>query len=448
MVKRRTLLLGGAGLVAAAVIAKPADKGGPHNPYFSQLNKTLRANGIDTPVLVIDLDRLDRNIDRVTASVGASPKKTYRVVAKSIPSPELVSYVARRAQTQSLMVFHRPFLQSMATLNPQSDILMGKPMPVAAAEKFYHEHFNSELTQPSNIEMGKIEPGQIGSEKSSVFDPEKQLQWLIDTPVRLTQYLQLARSLGIKMRVNLELDVGLHRGGFEAGPQLEEALAIIEKNPKYLTYSGFMGYDAHLMGIPDFMAKRELPKVKARYAACVEQLNRSFPKLLTGNLCFNGAGSPTFRHYEGDEMVNDLSAGSCLMKPTHYDLPILEDFEASAFIASPVLKRLAGARIPAIDWSAPLIRGWDKNQAQMYFCYSGNWLALNESPPGLAPHFAYVSSNQQGYSAPESVDIDVDDFIFLRPTQSEAVLLQFGSLMVVRGDQIIDRWPVIPAAHS
>jgi D-serine deaminase-like pyridoxal phosphate-dependent protein len=418
--KRRTLLLGGAGIAGAAILSRPTDKGGPYNAYFASLNNTLRSDGIDTPVLVIDLDRLDRNIDRVAKSVAVSPAKTYRVVAKSIPSPKLVDYVAARANTQSMMVFHRPFLQAMVMESPQSDILMGKPMPIAAATRFYDEH-----------------EGQ--------FDPARQLQWLIDTSDRLNQYLQLAQSRKIRMRVNLELDVGLHRGGFEAGPGLAQALAVIEQNPDALEFAGFMGYDAHLMGIPQFLATRELPRVKARYEACVQQLEADFPALARADLCLNGAGSPTFRHYEGDTVVNDLSAGSCLMKPTHYDLPILEEFEPSAFIASPVLKRLEGARIPAMEWSGPLLRSWDKNQAQMYFCYSGNWLAETESPPGLSPHFAYVSSNQQGYSAPNSVDIDVDDFVFLRPTQSEAVLLQFGDLVLIRGDQIVDRWPVIPA---
>ncbi len=420
MITRRTLLLGCAGTVAAAAIARPSDKGGLYNAYFAGLNKTLRVNGINTPMLVIDLDRLDRNIDRVVQSIAKSPAKIYRVVAKSIPSPELVDYVARRANTQSLMVFHRPFLQAMAKLSPQSDILLGKPMPIAAAATFYAEH-------------------------EGEFDPMRQLQWLIDTSNRLNQYLELAQSGGIKLRVNLEIDVGLHRGGFEAGAGLAEALTIIEKNPVFLEFAGFMGYDAHLMGIPQFLATRELRKVKARYAACVQQLNGSFPALAKADLCFNGAGSPTFRYYEGDTLVNDLSAASCLMKPTHYDLPILGDFEPSAFIASPVLKRLQGARLPAMEWTGPLVRSWDQNQTQMYFCYSGNWLAENESPPGLTPHFAYVSSNQQGYSASDSVDIDVDDFIFLRPTQSEAVLLQFGDLVLIRRNRIVDRWPVIPA---
>jgi hypothetical protein len=37
----------------------------------------------------------------------------------------------------------------------------------------------------------------------------------------------------------------------------------------------------------------------------------------------------------------------------------------------------------------------------------------------------------------------VDDFVFLRPTQSEAVLLQFGDLAVVRGERVVERWPVL-----
>lgn len=421
MLTRRKLLLATGGIAAGAALIRQGDKGGPHSPYFARLNTTLRGNGIDTPVLVIDLDRLDRNIDRVMQSVTSTPEKTYRVVAKSIPSPQLVDYVAQRANTRSLMVFHRPFLQDMARLNPQADILMGKPMPVAAAETFYATPVDG-------------------------FNPEQNLQWLMDTNQRLKQYLELAQSKDIKMRINLELDVGLHRGGFEAGAELAEVLTTIQNNPNHLKFAGFMGYDAHLMGLPKFLADRELPNVKNKYAACVAQLNEDFPALVGPDNCFNGAGSPTFRHYEGDTVVNDLSAGSCLMKPTHYDLPILEDFEPSAFIASPVLKHLQGSRLPALEWAGPVLRGWNQNQKHTYFCYSGNWLAENESPPGLTPHFAYVSSNQQGYSASDSVELEIDDFIFLRPTQSEAVLLQFGDLVVVRGDEIVDRWPVLPVS--
>jgi D-serine deaminase-like pyridoxal phosphate-dependent protein len=423
MVSRRKLLLGSVGLAGLAAWARPSDKGGSYSSYFADMNRTLGEGGIDTPVLVIDLDILDRNIDRVVESVSTTPSKNYRVVTKSIPSPQLVEYVSKRANTNSQMVFHRPFLQAMTQITPQADMLLGKPMPISAVEKFYAEH-------------------------NSDFDPAKQLQWLIDSKQKLQQYLSFAKDQGLTLLVNLELDVGLHRGGFEAGDALAAALTVIEENSQHLKFSGFMGYDAHLMGIPQFLINGELAKAKQRYQLCTQQLKDQFPTLVSNELYFNGAGSPTFRHYEGDDLLTEISAGSCLMKPTHYDLPILEDFEAACFIASPVLKRLPKVRIPALEWAEPLVKAWDKNQAQMYFCYSGNWLAEVESPPGIQPHFAYVSSNQAGYTAPSSVNIDVDDFIFLRPTQSEAVLLQFGDLVLTRGNTIVDRWPVIPANAS
>ena len=419
MVSRRSFLLGGAALATTVVIAKPDDKGGAYDEYFAQLNRTLRANAIDHPVLVIDLDRLDRNIDRVIQSAAIAPAKTYRVVVKSVPSPQLVDYIAERANSQALMCFHRPFIEAMANLRPKADILIGKPMPVSAARHFYANH-------------------------QGPFDPATQLQWLIDTEARLAQYLAMAKELGIKLRINLELDVGLRRGGFGSPEALQGVLSSISVNPEHLQFAGFMGYDAHLMGLPGFLAQRELPQVKARYAACKDYLAQQFPQLMNDQLCFNGAGSPTFRYYEGDPLINDISAGSCLMKPTHYDLPILDEYEPSAFIASPVLKRLQGGRVPALGWAAPLIRAWDPNQAQTYFAYSGNWLAETDSPAGLQPNGIYISSNQQGYNASNSVTIGIDDFIFLRPTQSEAVLLQFGDLVAVRGEQIVARWPVLP----
>jgi D-serine deaminase-like pyridoxal phosphate-dependent protein len=418
MVSRRSLLIGGAA-AAGLVWVKPSDNGGNYSPYFQALNNTLRENGIDRPSLVIDLDRLDRNIDRVAKSVAAGAGRDYRVVVKSIPSPGLVNYVANRANTNALMVFHRPFIQAMAAQRPNSDLLLGKPMPIAAAKFFYEQH-------------------------KGEFNPEKQLQWLIDTDARLVQYLDLAKASNLKLRINLELDVGLHRGGYTSPEALATALDIIIANPERLEFSGFMGYDAHVSGLPKILAKGELLKIKQRYAAAVDFLQEKYPALINDKLCFNGAGSPTFRHYEDNTVVNEISAGSCLLKPTHFDLDILEDFEESSFIASPVLKRLQGGRLPAVEWAGPLIRGWDKNQALTYFAYSGNWMADLESPPGLSKHFAYPSSNQQGYNASKSIALAIDDFIFLRPKQSEAVLLEFGDLVGVRGNTIAQRWPVLP----
>ncbi len=421
MVSRRTLLLGGTAAAAATLaFARPRASSGGHAPYYAGLNSLLRRQGIDRPVLLIDLDRLDRNIDRVAKSAKAGTGRTFRIVAKSVPSPALIDYIARRAGTESVMVFHRPFIQELARLWPQSDLLLGKPMPVAAVATFYSQH-------------------------QGPFDPARQMQWLVDSHERLAQYLQFAQGQGQRLRINLEIDVGLHRGGFSDPAAATQALRLIAGNPQQLGFSGFMGYDAHIMGLPGMLAKGEIPKVKTRYAAFVEMLARDFPQLRQGALSFNGAGSPTFRYHESGSHLNDISVGTALLKPSHYDLPILADFEPAAFIATPVLKRHPNTGVPTMEWlSGPMV-AWNGNHADMLFAYGGNWLAEPESPAGIGKAGLYTSSNQEGYLAAKGVVLAPDDFLFLRPTQSEAVLLQFGDLVGIRGDRIECRWPVLEA---
>ncbi|MGH8518169.1 MAG: DSD1 family PLP-dependent enzyme, partial [Panacagrimonas sp.] len=165
--KRRRLLLGGLGLGAAALggglVLRPDDDGAPHDPYFGALNQELKKNGPMRPCLLIDLDRLDHNIDRVVASVSQRAGRHYRIVEKSLPSPGLIEYVMRRAASRRLMSFHQPFLNQDAVRFPDADILLGKPLPVRSAERFYRE-----LKGP--------------------FDAARQLQWLVDTPERIAQY--------------------------------------------------------------------------------------------------------------------------------------------------------------------------------------------------------------------------------------------------------------------
>jgi D-serine deaminase-like pyridoxal phosphate-dependent protein len=89
---------------------------------------------------------------------------------------------------------------------------------------------------------------------------------------------------------------------------------------------------------------------------------------------------------------------------------------------------------------------WDRNTADRLFIYGGNWLADPISPAGVERAGLYASSNQEGYHAAKGVRLAVDDFLFLRPTQSEAVLLQFGDLVAIRGERIEQRWPVLQVA--
>ncbi len=416
--KRRTLLLGGAAVAAGAatLIWRPKDLGGPHDAYFSALNELLKTSGPGRPVMLIDLDRMNHNIDVLAGSVG--PDRTYRVVVKSLPSVELVQHVMQRAGTRALMVFHQPFINAVAAAIPEADVLIGKPMPVAAAETFYRT---------------------FDTAANSAFDPSTQLQWLIDTPRRLAQYQSLAKRLGLRLKINFEIDVGLHRGGFPEPAAIDAVLQAIEEDPEHLVLGGFMGYEPHLTGLKATLKDPAVQSVLSIYRGFIDRAK--VRGIDVDRLTLNGAGSHTLRIYEGDATMNDLSAGSGVVKPMDFDTFHLAENTPALFIGTPVLKRYDKLKLPGDPAIGKLLSAWDPNRRQLFFIYGGYWKARFVSPPGV-PEAIYHSTNQEPVTTSHSVDLGVDDYMFLRPTQSEHVMLQFGDLLVVKDHEIVHRWPV------
>jgi len=418
--KRRTVLAAvGAGLVGAGALAlHPRERGAPHAPYFARLSAALRKAGIATPTMIIDRDRLAANAARVVHNIGA--RMQLRLVAKSLPCLPLLDELTAAMKTQRLMVFNLPYLQLLAAQRPALDLLLGKPMPVAAAAAFYDHH-------------------------DSAFAPARQLQWLVDSPQRLAQYRDLARQRKLPLRINLEIDVGLHRGGVASTAMLQEMLAIFKSEP-LLQWSGMMGYDAHVAKLPD------LPGVRAGAFEHASAVYRDYAAIASaalgpGPLVYNAGGSPTYRLHDGSRTPNELALGSALVKPSDFDLAGLDDLAPAAFIATPVLKAQAHFQMPTgVEWLGSAARAWDVNQQRVYFIYGGNWLADPVSPGGLAPSGLYGnSSNQQALLGSGAQQLQMDDFVFMRPRQSEAVLQQFGDIVVVEAGRITQRWPVLPA---
>jgi D-serine deaminase-like pyridoxal phosphate-dependent protein len=166
-------------------------------------------------------------------------------------------------------------------------------------------------------------------------------------------------------------------------------------------------------------------------------------------LCLNAAGSPTYSLYESPDQRNELSIASALVKPSDFDLPTLTNHEPAAYIATPILKTIDKPSIPILEKMTPLIRYARLFPKEACFIYGGNWLADPCYPQGskLVKLFGY-SSNQEMYSLPKDADIHVNDYMFFRPRQSEAVFLQFGKIALYEGGEITDWWPVFDASNA
>ena len=388
--------------------------------YFKQMNTGLKQAGIAYPTLVIDKSRLDQNIGHLKNTL--SKKFNFRIVAKSLPSIELLNYIMSETATNRLMCFHLPFVIKIIQSIPDVDILLGKPMPTDAVRTFYNWYLSNKNTTD--------------------FDHEKKMQWLIDSDTRLQNYETLASTLGIKININLEIDIGLHRGGYNSDRRFIESLERI-KSSSSLTLSGLMGYEAHITKIPTFLGgptKAELT-AKANYRHYAGLVKEHYGD--TENLCLNTGGSTTYPLYDEGDSCNEISTASALVKPSDFDVYTLKHHQPATFIAAPVLKKVSNPELPMATLISTFLRTINLIPKCACFIYGGNWLA-KPCYPESTKHLALFgsSSNQEMYSLPDNNDLHEEDFLFFRPTQSEATFLQFGKIALYEHGKIVDWWSV------
>ena len=407
---RDPLLLRAAALASNVLPGlREKDRGaGGHDAYFAALQAALKRAGVARPALVIDRPRLEANIAAVRTAL-APTALGLRVVSKSLPAPELLKLVMTEGGSDRLMVFNGVMLDEMIAFQPGADVLLGRPLPAAQVADFVHRHAN----HPA---------------------PAARPQWLADSGHRLRQYAEIARANDTPLRINLEIDVGLRRGGLPDLAALADAIELVKAEP-LLQVTGLMGYDAHAAGAPS--PRAEVDRAIERYGAAVGLLAQRLGDISAMTL--NTAGSPTYALHLADPYANEVSVGSAFVKPTHFDLPTLQDIQPAAFIVQPVLKVMDPALFPRREGQTDALNALDPNSRRGFFLYGGYGDAKPVSPRGLrfSPH--YGGRGMLAGSA--KVELAQDDFVFMRPTESEGVFLQFGDIAVYDGREIGAWWP-------
>ena len=248
---------------------------------------------------------------------------------------------------------------------------------------------------------------------------------------RLMAYASLAEQKQSILRISLEIDVGLRRGGFRDTDLFIAALEKIASSP-WLQLSGLMGYEAHIEKSPAFVRNRVSASACKRY--------QYFAKLSSGicnqPLILNIGGSLTFARYQRDEPANEVSVGSAFLMPSDFDCSQNKTLGCAAFIGTRILKVLP-------DNPQPVLGFLRRNQIAIH---GGYWQADPVYPEG----FTYTrifgrSSNQEIWETKSNFMPEVNDIAFLRPHQSEAVLSYVGQIIAIRGERIENMWNSYPA---
>lgn len=376
--------------------------------YFATLSRALKQAGIFQPCLVLDRDRLDSNIALVKDRLD--PGLAVRLVDKSLACLPLLSHIGKTLGTDRFMTFHPPISAAVLNAFPHADLLYGKPMPVSAAR--------------AALVKGDADWSRVC--------------WLVDSDERLAEYGALAAELAIELRIAFEIDVGLHRGGFAKPEALSRALKMLPAH-KALRCEGVMAYEAHAPHIPGLFGgpARALTRASEQAADFVARVGVDQRSIL------NIGGSKTaLLHHRG--IANEVSMGSAFVLPGDFDTPGLENFQPAAFIATPILK-VVEPMLPGPPAVSRLLQALGRFPRKGCYLYGGKWMAEPVFPEGMKTNgLLGLSSNQQFMGLPADAVVMPGDYAFLRPTQSEAVLQQFGPIAVLSGGRIVDRWPVLP----
>lgn len=436
MVRRRSwmALSVGAGVLALVIFwAKPVDRAISDSTrlrpgealYFSTVTSALKTTP-GLPCAVVDLDRLDANLMRAKAVLSSNQR--LRIVVKSLPSLGLIRYILQRSGSRELMVFHAPqiplLLRELGDLGA-IDMLLGKPAPAASAQQILQQ----------------------------MPEAAQRVEWLIDDASRLTAYREVAQRTGLRLRVSIELDVGLHRGGVRSDAELVALLDQIAASPSELQLSGFMGYDGHVPHAPGLRHKSAilaaLREVQTRYQHFVDVAKAHQPDWFSPDaprLVLNSGGSKTLPLYAGlPTVVNDLAMGSGLLRPANFADEALADFLPALWLAVPVLKKQDAPPLPFLDGMWGLLRLWDPNLAVGFFLYGGTWDSPIVYPVGLRPGWfndgpiRNLLPNQQLLTGSRNVAAGVGSFVLLHPREADN-FAALSDLYAIRGERVEAHW--------
>ncbi|MGH7287201.1 MAG: alanine racemase [Myxococcota bacterium] len=430
----RALIAFGLLALGAGVLLRPEARAPQADGYYDALAAELRAHAPARPIALVDLDRLDANLAAVRSQL--KPPQRLRLVTKSLPSLDLIRYALERSGATGLMAFHAPFLPDLLRATaPEVDVLLGKPVAAAEAAEFY---------------------AALGPEQANAAS--QRIQWLVSDVAMLDDYLALAAARGLVLRINLEIDVGLHRGGARNAEELRVLLARLRAAPERARWSGFMGYDGHVAHAPGFgpLASQEtrvreaFADMLARYAEFVAIARSEFAELVPAAPTWNGAGSLTYTLYPPDAVVNDLALGGALLMPSTYDVFTLASHRPALFLAAPVLKRIEPAEVPLLGPLGRLWRWWDPNRAVAFYLNGGGWAADLVYPSGLATNPLLESpANENLLPTLSRLDgsplqtLRTGDFVLYRPRQGDS-LTQFETIYLLRGGLLAGAWRPFP----
>jgi D-serine deaminase-like pyridoxal phosphate-dependent protein len=283
-------------------------------------------DALDSPQLLIDLDRVDANLRRLQEACRRHGVNL-RVHFKSLKCGGLARYL-KAAGVQSFLC---------AKLN-EAEVLADAGI--------------------DDVLIANQIVGPVKLARLAALARRARLRVCVDDPGNVVEMGKAAREAGATVGVLVEVDVGMNRCGVEPGAPALGLARLIHAQPG-LRFDGLQGYDGHLQLLPDPDEKR---------ARCLQGLDRlvGTRRLIeqAGLPCpvVTGAGTGTWEYVAGFPGMTEIQPGSFLLMDCAYQA-VRPEFACSLSVLATVISRRpgwyvldAGSKAISKDFGTPVIK--------------------------------------------------------------------------------------------
>jgi len=351
----------------------------------------MQVRDIPTPALVVDVAAMERNIRRMADFFADGPCKL-RPHFKAHKTPEIARRQLAAGSCTGL---------TCAT--------------VGEAELCADEAITDDILIANEV-LGPGKAARVAKLAHSI-----DIKVAVDSDAALDDIARAAQAEGVEVGVVIDVNVGLPRCGIEHGqPALK--LARRAADTAGLRLCGVMGYEGHVVGLPD-RAERE-PRARKAMRRLTETLALVREAGLPCDIVSAG-GTGTFDITGRIDGITEIQAGSYVLMDTAYaklDLP----FELAFSLHTTVLSRPrpeqcatdGGLKAATVDHGNPEVKGIE------------------------GASVLFLSDEHATIALPPDSAIAPGDRIELWPSHIDPTINQHDVLFAVEGDEVVDVWPI------
>jgi len=284
-------------------------------------------DALDTPQLLVDLDVVDANLERMFAPFRGKPLGV-RVHFKSLKCTGLAKYIDARGASGFLC----------AKLNEAEALADAGLTDILIANQIV---------------------GPIKYRRLAALAKRAKLRVCVDDAQNVDELGKAMQEAGATLGVLVEVDIGMGRCGVEPGEPALELARCITQTPG-LRFDGLQGYDGHLQLLADPVEKKQ------RCLQGMEKLigtRRLIEKAGIPVTVVTGAGTGTWEYVGNTEGMTEIQPGSFVLMDVAYN-QVRPEFACSLSILTTVISRKpgkfvldAGSKAISRDFGTPSIKG-------------------------------------------------------------------------------------------